>query len=401
MKIYSKISVWAVALACVSTFFSGCVDSPDSSQNTPATTENRGGSAPASCGTGSAGLPESVGISGGVAGDNARTDGPVIIYGRDACGRTRAALAYLKGKGIPFVYKNIDTDQAARKEMWSKVKNPNGSIGLPVTDIGGEVSSAVTPSQLASLCAKHNIVSGGSESAQPASEKPAAPKPQAPACDTGSTPPAATPEAATESPSGVCAVTLYGRDSCGRTRAAMAYLKSKGIAFVYKNIDTDQAANKEMWSKVKNPGGSVGLPVTDFCGDVTTGFSSSEMDAMILKHGLKPGATSTPQATTETAGSKVVVYGTSSCSWCRKAKEYLKSQNVAFVEKDVGNDITANQEMAQKLSAQGKTPRGVPVIDVAGDLTIGFSQQALDQLLKKHGLLNTSGTDPQKTNPGD
>lgn len=400
MKIHSRLSMWAVALVCVSTIFTGCVDSPDSSQNCPVTPEERGGSAPGACGTGTTGLPETVGISGAVAGDNAKAGGPVIVYGRDACGRTRAALAYLKGKGIPFVYKNIDTDQAARKEMWSKVKNPNGSIGLPVTDIGGEVSSAVTPSQLASLCAKHNVVSGG-PSAQPVSETVATPKPQTPACDTVSTPPAATPAAATESDSGVCAVTLYGRDSCGRTRAAMAYLKSKGIAFVYKNIDADQAARKEMWSKVKNPGGSVGLPVTDFCGDVTTGFSSSEMDAMILKHGLKPGAASTPRVAAETAGSKVVVYGTSSCSWCRKAKEYLKSQNVAFIEKDVGNDITANQEMAQKLSAHGKTPSGVPVIDVAGDLTVGFSQQALDQLLKKHGLLNTSGTDPQIMNPGD
>lgn len=396
MRIYSRLLLCALFLVCFSTFLAGCADSPDSPQNCPAPEGNRAGAAPGACGTDPAGPSGCGAPSGSVTGDQAKSGSPVIIYGRDACGRTRAALAYLKGKGIPFVYKNIDTDPAARKEMWSKVKNPNGSIGLPITDIGGEISSSVTPSQLASLCAKHNVVSGGSASAQPAT-----PKTPDQACDTGSTPPAAKPETATESPSGVCAVTLYGRDTCGRTKAAIAYLKSKGIAFAYRNIDTDQTARKEMWSKLKNPDSSISLPVTDFCGDVTTGFNASQIDAMILKHGLKPGASSTPQAAAESTGSKVVVYGTSSCSWCRKAKEYLKSQDVAFVEKDVGNDMTANQEMARKLSAQGKTPSGVPVIDVAGDLMVGFGQQTLDQLLQKHGLLNKSGTDPQKTNPGD
>ena len=57
-------------------------------------------------------------------------------------------------------------------------------------------------------------------------------------------------------------------------------------------------------------------------------------------------------------------------------KDYLKSNNVAFDEKDVSKDQSAAMEMINK-SGQ----RGVPVIEINGEIVVGFDQESLDDLL--------------------
>lgn len=57
-------------------------------------------------------------------------------------------------------------------------------------------------------------------------------------------------------------------------------------------------------------------------------------------------------------------------------KDYLKSNNIDFEEKNVNDDIDAAMEMINK-SGQ----RGVPVIDINGDIVVGFDQNKLDDLL--------------------
>jgi len=56
---------------------------------------------------------------------------------------------------------------------------------------------------------------------------------------------------------------------------------------------------------------------------------------------------------------KVTIYTTPTCAYCRAAKEYFKTHNIAYVEKDVTQDLAAQQEMIQKSGQLG-----VPVIDV-------------------------------------
>lgn len=73
---------------------------------------------------------------------------------------------------------------------------------------------------------------------------------------------------------------------------------------------------------------------------------------------------------------KVVVYTTATCPWCKVVKDYLKSNNISFVEHDVGADSKAAMEMIDK-SGQ----RGVPVVDINGDIVIGFDQDRIDSLL--------------------
>ncbi|HZX45473.1 MAG TPA: glutaredoxin domain-containing protein [Candidatus Nanoarchaeia archaeon] len=73
----------------------------------------------------------------------------------------------------------------------------------------------------------------------------------------------------------------------------------------------------------------------------------------------------------------VTVYSTPTCPWCFKAKDFLKDNNIKFVEKDVSLDDDARDEMAEKTGQMG-----VPVIVVQGhDPIIGFDQQALKEAL--------------------
>jgi glutaredoxin-like YruB-family protein len=75
--------------------------------------------------------------------------------------------------------------------------------------------------------------------------------------------------------------------------------------------------------------------------------------------------------------SKVIVYTTEWCPWCRKTKDFLKQHNVEFEEKDVEKDIHAAEEMVEKSEQSG-----IPVIDIDGKIVIGFNEEALRKLLK-------------------
>ena len=72
----------------------------------------------------------------------------------------------------------------------------------------------------------------------------------------------------------------------------------------------------------------------------------------------------------------IKVYSTPSCPWCTVAKNYLTSKNVRFDDVDVSRNRDAAMEMVQK-SGQ----RGVPVIDINGNIIVGFDQKTIDRLL--------------------
>ena len=68
----------------------------------------------------------------------------------------------------------------------------------------------------------------------------------------------------------------------------------------------------------------------------------------------------------------VTVYSTPTCPYCKLAKAFLTEHNVAF--KDI--DVSADQEQAQKM-IQLSGQMAVPVIDVDGEIIIGFDQKKL------------------------
>jgi glutaredoxin len=64
----------------------------------------------------------------------------VIIYGASWCGPCHQAQAYLRQRGIPFVYKDIEADPSAAREMHSKLAAGGIRDGsIPIIDVRGKI----------------------------------------------------------------------------------------------------------------------------------------------------------------------------------------------------------------------------------------------------------------------
>lgn len=74
---------------------------------------------------------------------------------------------------------------------------------------------------------------------------------------------------------------------------------------------------------------------------------------------------------------KITIYGTDSCPWCHKTREFLNAHRIKFIDKNVGDDQKAAAEMIEKSGQQG-----VPVIDIDGEIIVGFNESRLRSLLK-------------------
>lgn len=79
--------------------------------------------------------------------------------------------------------------------------------------------------------------------------------------------------------------------------------------------------------------------------------------------------------------SQVIVYSAVWCAFCHAAKSYFDKLGVKFTDKDVEKDPAAGLEAVDK-SGQ----RGIPVIDIGGDIIIGFDRPRIDAALKAHHL---------------
>lgn len=73
---------------------------------------------------------------------------------------------------------------------------------------------------------------------------------------------------------------------------------------------------------------------------------------------------------------KIIIYTTPTCIYCKMAKQWFKENNISYEEKDVSSDAQARQEMIDKSQQMG-----VPVIEVGGELIIGFDKERLSELL--------------------
>jgi glutaredoxin len=58
------------------------------------------------------------------------------------------------------------------------------------------------------------------------------------------------------------------------------------------------------------------------------------------------------------------------------AKEFFTKHNVAYTEHDVFADLAARKEMVDKSHQMG-----VPVIDIGGNIIVGFDQKAVKEAL--------------------
>ncbi|MDO8664783.1 MAG: glutaredoxin domain-containing protein [Candidatus Liptonbacteria bacterium] len=74
---------------------------------------------------------------------------------------------------------------------------------------------------------------------------------------------------------------------------------------------------------------------------------------------------------------KVTIYTTPSCVYCRMAKDFFQKNSVKYVELNVVHDEKAREDMIKK-----SRQLGVPVIDVDGEIFVGFDQSGLKKALK-------------------
>ena len=83
----------------------------------------------------------------------------------------------------------------------------------------------------------------------------------------------------------------------------------------------------------------------------------------------------------DSASGDVIIYTTSWCGACKKAVAWLEDKGIDYEERDIEDDPEAEAEYLRK--ARGR--RGVPLIDVGGQIMQGFSPSRLQQMLAKRG----------------
>lgn len=74
---------------------------------------------------------------------------------------------------------------------------------------------------------------------------------------------------------------------------------------------------------------------------------------------------------------EVTIYTASTCSWCEAVKEYLRAREIDFEEVDVSTDMDRAQEIVERSGQYG-----VPVIEIDGEMVVGFDRPRIDALLE-------------------
>jgi glutaredoxin-like YruB-family protein len=77
----------------------------------------------------------------------------------------------------------------------------------------------------------------------------------------------------------------------------------------------------------------------------------------------------------------ITVYSASWCGFCHAAKDYLNKLGVKYTDIDVEKDPQAG---AAAFTKSGQ--RGIPVLDIGGDIIVGFDRPKIDASLKAHNI---------------
>jgi glutaredoxin len=89
----------------------------------------------------------------------------------------------------------------------------------------------------------------------------------------------------------------------------------------------------------------------------------------------------TPGAKAPATGVVVIIYGADWCKPCHDAERYVKQRGATVIKKDIDNNEVAAEEMRKKLARAGRSGASIPVIDIMGQIQVGFSPAALEEAL--------------------
>ncbi len=73
---------------------------------------------------------------------------------------------------------------------------------------------------------------------------------------------------------------------------------------------------------------------------------------------------------------KIRIFSTEYCPYCHTLKEFLKGYNIKFEDIDVAANPQALQEMIEKSGQVG-----VPVVEINGQIIVGFDKPKISLLL--------------------
>lgn len=77
----------------------------------------------------------------------------------------------------------------------------------------------------------------------------------------------------------------------------------------------------------------------------------------------------------------VTIYSATWCAFCHAAMQYLDKLEIKYEVKDV-EVARENAEEAVEKSGQ----MGIPVLDINGDIIVGFDRPKIDAALKQHNI---------------
>jgi len=73
----------------------------------------------------------------------------------------------------------------------------------------------------------------------------------------------------------------------------------------------------------------------------------------------------------------VIIYSTPTCIYCRMAKDWFKNKGIDYTEFDLSIDAAKRDEVIEKTGQMA-----VPVIEIDGEIIIGFDKARISQLLE-------------------
>jgi glutaredoxin len=88
-----------------------------------------------------------------------------------------------------------------------------------------------------------------------------------------------------------------------------------------------------------------------------------------------------PGAKPPASGIVAIIYGADWCKPCHDAERYLKQRGATVIKKNIDDNEVAADEMQKKLARVGRSGASIPVIDIMGQIQVGFSPAALEQAL--------------------
>ena len=172
---------------------------------------------------------------------------------------------------------------------------------------------------------------------------------------------------------------LFTIDNCPPCDEARRYLKKRKIDFREYNVNQD---GDEAKSKLRQAGGGRNFPylvsgdqsIAIFSKATYTGFFAESLgpdfllpfERMLLKKNFD-----------SQGRPKLVMYSTKTCGYCTRARNYFKSENIAFTELYIDSDLKAKQHYD---SLEGS---GTPLIYIGYSRIEGFNKKRLQSIIKE------------------